>query len=67
MIVTTPEVGMQLRKRLVGPLQQSLDYFYPMRDRESDTGRLKSIYVNRLAIRLGICVAPRGHLIALPH
>lgn len=59
-IVTTPEVGMQLRKRLVGPLQQSLDYFYPMRDRESDTGRLKSIYVNRLAIRLGMLRSTEG-------
>ncbi len=59
-IVTTPEVGMQLRKRLVGPLQQSLDYFYPMRDRESDTGRLKSIYVNRLAIRLGMLRSTDG-------
>jgi DNA-binding response OmpR family regulator len=59
-IVTTPEGGAQLRKRLVGPLQQSLDYFYPMRDRETDTGRLKSIYVNRLAICLGMLRSTDG-------
>jgi GGDEF domain-containing protein len=59
-IVTTPDVGTALRKRLVGPLQQSLDYFYPMRDRETDTGRLKSIYVNRLAIRLGMLRSTDG-------
>ncbi|MFN2145917.1 MAG: response regulator [Anaerolineales bacterium] len=59
-IVTTPEVGLQLRKRLIGPLQQSLDYFYPMRDRESDTGRLKSLYVNRLAIKLGMLRSTEG-------
>lgn len=59
-IVTTPDVGVQLRKRLIGPLQQSLDYFYPMRDRESDTGRLKSIYVNRLAIKLGMLRGTEG-------
>jgi hypothetical protein len=59
-VVTSPENGLQLRKRLTGPLQQSLDYFYPMRDRETDTGRLKSIYVNRLGIRLGILKSTDG-------
>ena len=53
-IVTSPEIAEQIRGRLIGPLRQSLDYFYPMRDRESDTGRLKSIYVNRLAVRSGV-------------
>ena len=53
-IVTAPELGEQIRGRLVGPLRQSLDYFYPMRDRETDTGRLKSIYVNRLGVRTGV-------------
>ncbi|MBN2045768.1 MAG: response regulator [Anaerolineales bacterium] len=59
-VVTSPEVGVQLRNRLAGPLQQSLDYFYPMRDRETDTGRLKSIYTNRLDIRLGILGSTEG-------
>jgi len=53
-IVTSPQLGEQIRSRLLGPLTQSLDYFYPMRERESDTGRLKSIYVNRLAVRSGV-------------
>jgi DNA-binding response OmpR family regulator len=53
-IVTSPELAEQIRGRLIGPLRQSLDYFYPMRDRESDTGRLKSVYANRLAIRSGV-------------
>jgi DNA-binding response OmpR family regulator len=53
-ILTSPEIGEDIRSRLVGPLQQSLDYFYPMRDRESDTGRLKTIFVNRLGIRSGV-------------
>lgn len=59
-VVTSPENGIELRDRLASPLQQSLDYFYPMRDRETDTGRLKSIYVNRLGIRLGILKSSDG-------
>jgi len=53
-IVTSPELAEQIRGRLISPLRQSLDYFYPMRDRESDTGRLKSVYTNRLAVRSGV-------------
>ena len=53
-VITIPEIAAQLSKRLNARLQQSLDYFYPMRDREAHTGRLKSIYVNRLSIKIGI-------------
>jgi DNA-binding response OmpR family regulator len=53
-LITIPEIATQLRKRLYARLRQSLDYFYPMRSREQDTGRLKSIYVNRLAVKLGV-------------
>ncbi len=53
-VVTNPEIAAQLKKRIYSRLRQSLDYFYPMRDREWDTGRLKSIFVNRLSIKLGI-------------
>ena len=59
-IVTAPEIGEKLRQRLVSRLHQSLDFFYPMRDRESDTGRLKSIYVNRLAVRFGLLKSNDG-------
>ena len=61
-ILTTPDIGGEIRSRLVGPLQQSLDYFYPMRDRESDTGRLKSIFVNRLSVRSGVLTSSDGAL-----
>ncbi|HAY84824.1 MAG TPA: hypothetical protein DCY42_07860 [Chloroflexi bacterium] len=53
-VVTIPEIALQLKKRLDSRLRQSLDYFYPMRDREVHTGRLKSIYANRLSIKMGI-------------
>lgn len=53
-VVTIPEIALQLKKRLDTRLRQSLDYFYPMRDREVHTGRLKSIYANRLSIKMGI-------------
>lgn len=53
-VITIPEIAAQLQKRLNSRLRQSLDYFYPMRDRERNTGRLKSIYVNRLGIKLGV-------------
>jgi len=53
-VITIPEIAAQLSKRLNARLQQSLDYFYPMRDREIHTGRLKSIYINRLSIKIGI-------------
>jgi hypothetical protein len=53
-VITIPVIAAQLQKRLNSRLRQSLDYFYPMRDRERNTGRLKSIYVNRLGIKLGV-------------
>ena len=49
-IITTPEILVKLEQRTIERLRQSLDYFYPMRDRESDTGRLKSYYVNKLSV-----------------
>jgi DNA-binding response OmpR family regulator len=48
--ITSPDLVSKLEKRAVNRLHQSLDYFYPMRDRESDTGRLKSIYLNKLSV-----------------
>ena len=49
-VITTPEVVAKLRKRIIHRLKQSLPYFYPMRDREADTGRLKSSDLKRLQI-----------------
>lgn len=49
-VITSPELLARLQARMIERLRQSLDYFYPMRDRESDTGRLKSYYVNKLAV-----------------
>jgi DNA-binding response OmpR family regulator len=54
LVITTPESGEQMRRRLAGPLHQSLEFFYPMRDRESDTGRLKLAHANRLGVRFGL-------------
>jgi len=54
LVITIPEIAAQLKKRLYSRLRQSLDYFYPMRDREHDTGRLKSMYTHRLLIKFGV-------------
>ena len=51
-IVSTPEAAVRLRKLLVARLGQSIDYFYPMRDRDLDTGRLISDHDNRLLIQV---------------
>jgi len=50
LVVSTPDAINRLEKRTIERLRQSLDYFYPMRDREMDTGRLKSYYVNKLYV-----------------
>ena len=60
LVVTDPDTAEELKGRLVAPLKQSLDFFYPMRDRESDNGRLKSIFVNRLSVRFGILLNTQG-------
>jgi len=54
LVITIPEIAAQLQKRLYSRLRQSLDYFYPMRDRERDTGRLKSIYAHRLFLKFAL-------------
>ncbi|MGD2027264.1 MAG: response regulator [Anaerolineales bacterium] len=51
-IITTPEAGTKLRRLLVARLSQSIDYFYPMRDRDLDTGRLISDHDIRLSIHV---------------
>jgi len=66
-VISTPEVAAQLRKKLFDRLTQSLDYFYPMRSRERDTGRLKSIYVNRLAIKMGVLRNEDGPFKTISH
>jgi hypothetical protein len=53
-VITIPEIAAKLKKRLYSRLRQSLDYFYPMRDREHDTGLLKSMYTHRLLIKFGV-------------
>ena len=54
LVITSPQIAAQIKKRLYSRLRQSLDYFYPMRDRERDTGRLKSIYSHRLLIKFAV-------------
>jgi DNA-binding response OmpR family regulator len=49
-VVTSPEVASKLKQRVIHRLKQSLHYFYPMRDREADTGRLKSSDLKQLQI-----------------
>lgn len=49
-VVTRPEVVSRLRKRIIHRLNQSVGYFYPMRDREVETGRLKIADMEKLRI-----------------
>jgi len=53
-VLTSPQIAAQLKKRLYARLRQSLDYFYPMRDRERETGRLKSVFAHRLSLKFGV-------------
>lgn len=50
LLVTTPAIAVKLKPLLQTRLAQAMDYFYPMRDREMDTGRLKDVHSNRLKI-----------------
>lgn len=52
LLVTTPQVAARLKPVLMSRLEQAMDYFYPMRDREMDTGRLKDITLNRIKISI---------------
>ena len=54
LVITSPQIAAQIKKRLNSRLRQSLDYFYPMRDRERDTGLLKSIYTHRLLTKFAV-------------
>lgn len=52
LLVTTPAVAAKLAAQLRTRLDQAMDYFYPMRERETDTGRLKRIALNRLNVSI---------------
>ena len=52
LLVTSPSVAAKLTPQLNSRLEQAMDYFYPMRERETDTGRLKRIALNRLRVAI---------------
>lgn len=60
LLVTTPEVAARLKPILQARLEQAMDYFYPMRDREMDTGRLKDVHLNRIKVSIRIAEKKDG-------
>jgi len=55
LLVTSPEVAPALQERIRNRLEQSLDYFYPLKDRGSvvSNGRKLSIHISQLSAEQG--------------
>jgi hypothetical protein len=61
LLVTKPNVATKLNQQLHSRLEQAMDYFYPMREREIETGRLKRINLNRLQVTIHSIRNSDGH------
>jgi GGDEF domain-containing protein len=55
LVVTSPDCVPPLVERIRGRLEQSLDYFYPLKDRGSDGlgGKKLSVRIGQLSAELG--------------
>ncbi len=66
-IVTTPSNAVRLHKQLETRFGESIDYFYPMRARELDTGRLKDSDGKTLSIQVKLTRKQDGPFESISH
>jgi len=59
-LITGPEQAVNLHDRIRGRLEQSLDYFYPIKDREKISSRNR-----RLVVKIGVLQANDGEFASL--